>query len=183
MPRLIRKDTGEEVTEEFTTTARGDTEKVKVTGYSAPHKLGSTGRVFVRDENGVTEGFFPSVFGLEIVDHGYSGKFVPLKEKKEGVFKEVTMIKGVAMPKDIDVPGVFHLRIVLHAGQSLDIVTPSGALNVEHTLDTFQVVQEDGIVLYDTQMEDPENPGGPRTWVRRTPVSEEFLRRVAEGGE
>jgi len=41
-----------------------------VYGWRKPHKVGSTGKVFVKAENSIFESrFFPSVFNLEIIDY------------------------------------------------------------------------------------------------------------------
>ena len=36
--------------------------------YTAPHKLSSSGHVYVLDAQGVTHSYYPSVFGLKFVE-------------------------------------------------------------------------------------------------------------------
>ena len=50
------------------TNFRGDA--YTLTGWYAPHKPSSTGRVHVVDADGHTAEFFPSVIGAKIVNHG-----------------------------------------------------------------------------------------------------------------
>jgi hypothetical protein len=69
--RLVRQDTGEEVHIGDVLTSARDQAKFKVTGWAAPHKASSTGRVFVESSSGFTQGFFPGVFDLKIVDHEF----------------------------------------------------------------------------------------------------------------
>jgi len=50
-----------------------DEQEYIVVGYRKPHKISSSGRVFVKlrgtDENDFEHSYFPHVFGLEIVDY------------------------------------------------------------------------------------------------------------------
>lgn len=48
--------------------------KYTITGWRAPHKASSTGRVWVESEGGFSQEFFPTVFDLEIVDHPFERK-------------------------------------------------------------------------------------------------------------
>lgn len=62
--RLVRKGTDEEVRPGAELeTFRG--ERVVLTGSEEPRHPGSTGRVYVRDEKGLSHSFYPSVCGLE----------------------------------------------------------------------------------------------------------------------
>lgn len=68
MAKLIDKETGKEVkTGDVVTNFRGDRDILK--SFTEPHKPSSTGKVYV--ENGLS-GYYPSVFGLKIVDHQFS---------------------------------------------------------------------------------------------------------------
>jgi hypothetical protein len=63
-PRLVDKDTGEEIKLPATLKDfRGD--EVIIVDFQAPHKPSSTGRVYTKDGNS----FFPSVVNAKIVDH------------------------------------------------------------------------------------------------------------------
>ena len=72
MARLINKETREEVKEgAIVTDFRGD--KSILIGFTEPHKPSSTGRVSVKEDGSCfAKEYFPSVFGLEIVDHQFS---------------------------------------------------------------------------------------------------------------
>lgn len=60
---LIRKSTNQPITKgDVLVDFRGDT--ATAVGGSAPHKAGSTGRVYVRLAGGFDGSFFPSVFDL-----------------------------------------------------------------------------------------------------------------------
>jgi len=48
---------------EFVKDFRGD--EAEITGGRAPHKMGSTGRVYVTYEDGTTGEYYPGVFNLE----------------------------------------------------------------------------------------------------------------------
>ena len=72
MAKLINRETREEVKEgTIVTDFRGDT--AVLVGFREPHKPSSTGRVLVKEEGSqFSSEYFPSVFGLEIVDHQFS---------------------------------------------------------------------------------------------------------------
>ena len=62
--KLVHKDTLVEVKDgEIVTDFRGDT--ATVTGREEPRHSASTGRVYVRSEEGWTQGYYPSVFDLK----------------------------------------------------------------------------------------------------------------------
>jgi hypothetical protein len=72
--RLVTKD-GQEVRLPYETVDfRGD--KIVITGYQAPHKYGSTGRIYTDDGGS----YFPGVADLKIIDHDYSD---PLEEAEK----------------------------------------------------------------------------------------------------
>ena len=81
--RLVKKS-GEEVNIGDVVTDRDNVQYV-VQGWRRPHKVSSTGRVFVKLN--VSESFeaqyFPSVFGLEIIDHEFSGAPEPVEIQDE----------------------------------------------------------------------------------------------------
>jgi len=72
MAKLINKETRKEVKEgAIITDFRGDT--AVLVGFREPHKPSSTGRVSVKEDgSSFAREYFPSVFGLEIVDHQFS---------------------------------------------------------------------------------------------------------------
>ena len=45
-----------------------DGKEYVVTGWREPQHVNSTGRVFVKNKNGLIREFFPSVFGMEFND-------------------------------------------------------------------------------------------------------------------
>jgi hypothetical protein len=69
--RLVRRDTGEEVRIGDELRSSRDGASFTVTGWRAPHKASSTGRVFVKSSGGWPREFFPGVFDLKIVDHEF----------------------------------------------------------------------------------------------------------------
>jgi hypothetical protein len=70
--RLVHADTGEEIKIGAKLKSSHDSEaEFTVTGWRAPHKASSTGRVCVTSSGGFDREFFPSVFGLKIVDHPF----------------------------------------------------------------------------------------------------------------
>lgn len=70
--RLVDANTGEEIKIGAKLKSSRDSEaEFTVTGWRAPHKASSTGRVYVESSHGFQREFFPSVFGLEIVDHPF----------------------------------------------------------------------------------------------------------------
>jgi len=69
--RLVDKD-GNDVKIGATITA-GDGESFTLMGWRKPHKISSTGRVFVKNDNDSFEqSFFPNVFDLKIIEHDFS---------------------------------------------------------------------------------------------------------------
>ncbi len=71
--RLVRKDTDEDVKiGDVLTSSQG--ERYILRGWHAPHKISSTGRVFVAREESPDdeEQYFPTVFELEIIGAEFS---------------------------------------------------------------------------------------------------------------
>lgn len=69
--RLVDKD-GNDVKIGATITTNDD-ESFTLMGWRRPHKPGSTGRVFVKnDSDNFEQQFFPGVFGLKIIEHEFS---------------------------------------------------------------------------------------------------------------
>ena len=67
---LVNKETGEEI--KIGTRLTRDGETVTLIGWRAPHKISSTGAVFVQPDNDTFERkYFPSVYGLEIINHDF----------------------------------------------------------------------------------------------------------------
>ncbi|MHA1970733.1 MAG: hypothetical protein ACTSXE_02680 [Candidatus Thorarchaeota archaeon] len=66
MPKLVDKKTGQEIElGSIRTSFRGD--KLKILNFTAPHKPGSTGKVYTRDiDNGWTQEYYPGVVGAKI---------------------------------------------------------------------------------------------------------------------
>lgn len=67
--RLVHKETGDQVNIGDKLLDR-DGSTVIVQGWRKPHKISSSGRVFVKgDDDTFEQQFFPHVFDLEIVDY------------------------------------------------------------------------------------------------------------------
>ena len=64
--RLVHKDGREVVVGETVTDFRGDT--ATVTGWETPRSPASTGRLYVKAEDGWTQGYYPSVFDCEWIE-------------------------------------------------------------------------------------------------------------------
>lgn len=79
--KLVDEKTGKEVTLPYNTLDfRGD--KITVTGFKAPHKSGSTGKIYTKDGGE----YYPGVAGLKIIDHSFSED---LNESMFPLFKKI----------------------------------------------------------------------------------------------
>lgn len=58
-----------------------------------------------------------------------------------------------------------EVELTVEKGESFELITPAGKLNVERTQDTFMITCEDGFVAFDAQMD-----GG--VWTRTHPPKE-----------
>ena len=86
--KLVTKDGQEVVLPLRTQDFRGD--EMIITGYKAPHKYGSTGRIYT--DNG--REYFPGVANLKIIDHDFSDDMNEAVEV-EGIDKEIKMAYGI----------------------------------------------------------------------------------------
>lgn len=94
--KLVTKDGQEVVLPLRTQDFRGD--EVIVTGYQAPHKYGSTGRIYTDD--GMS--YFPSVVDLKIIDHDFSDDVDESRTKKSSIGSVMEMYDDVLYLMYID---------------------------------------------------------------------------------
>ena len=102
--KLVDKKTGQEVRLPYETVDfRGD--KIVITGYQAPHKRGSTGRIYTDDGGS----YFPGVADLKIIDYGpleeadgsgsYGGQSPLTYQHDDDELNKITKLSGLGEAK------------------------------------------------------------------------------------